>query len=879
MLLLHQPHRDEEFISPENNTGTFKDECYLRGLFSEGDEVGLAITEATKRMFDPRFIGRLASELRGEAVVEMGEQEVDEDTKDLMRLFETGDRHLKMEEQQTFVRQGLAGLTPSQLAVFHTFQAHLQLRSQWVAFVTGAGGTGKSHILKMMIALAEGTFREKVAVCATSGTAAFNVSGQTVHRFFLFDLDLVSHLKKGSLDYLEVYETKVIFIDECSMMSRQLLQGVDDVLRTIHNTATPFGGVSLVLLGDLYQLPAVAKEGDWLVRSALFRKCAVYVLLENVRQKGDTSFVELLQRQRVGVMTAEDRETLRGRICGAGHPETVKCQASSFPAGAVTICSLNTNIDEVNNEALTAMSGALIPIPSVDTILPLDRANLGTGGKKSGLPETLRLKIGARVVLTRNLDVAQGLVNGALGTVREFHTAFIKVAFDHGVVENITRVRQDLPYDDTRKRQRRQFPLGLAFALTVHRVQGTTVEHASVHLDKDFFAPGQAYVALSRVRTLEGLHLKKFSLSAFLTDPTVRQYYDNITPGPLLAPLRDENLPEFGVPNEGQPPPPLAPPAPPAPPSAKTPVVFRVTMMPRGSEMAQTLMEEEKKEEEDFDMDFIITSTRPGRPQLTARPQLLRNTEIPAEFQPWTRWSSNSCHFDSFEMAMRVALNIPVNNNPPCIPSDSSPSDAMVLFEGCLTRGTFKQEFRNWFSTNHGDGKAAGGGWSSVKYWLDCYKKDPDGGGHLGVTLRGGCCAASILTHRILLVYLSPLSEDMSAGDDLQSHFDQRLASFKCPGCKLDTETVSITLHSVLAVEFAGGREATLDDAQVGNLRLTPVAVTRFQTNHYVTYLYQQGQWYLYDGREGIYAPEMLMDDSEMIGERDVAFYRVTLMH
>ena len=855
-LLLSVPHRDENFISDDNNEGTYKEECYLRGLFDELDEVESAIKEATDRKFDPKFIAKLTRELRGvldephSPGMEGGDED-DEDLKDLAKVLGLGNEEeegQKRAEQQRFLEANLLGLTPSQQRVFAAFQDYLDHSRQMLAFITGAGGTGKSHLLRMLIALASGQYKLRVAVCAPSGGAAFLVGGKTIHKLFLFDLKLSSRLVKGSLEFLELCETKVIFVDEVSMMSAPILHAMDKVLRSIHGSAAPFGGVSIVLLGDLHQLPAVGQPNDHLLLSPLFPLFAADQLMENVRQLGDSGFVALLQRVRIGATTQEDMKALSSRVCGTGHAQTAACNASNFTSAAVTICSLNRDLDVVNARSLAEMEGFPVLVQSKDTILSHDGVDLGPVGRsRSGeLLKTLELKIGARVVLTRNLDIGRGMVNGALGAVKQIHSQYIKVAFDHGMTENVTRVKQSLPYDETRMRQRHQFPLRLAFAVTVHRVQGMTVNHASIFLDDSFFCAGQAYVALSRVKSSDGLHLKVFSPKAILVDERVNKYYEGAVKPFARLPVAAD-----------------LPPPPPPPKSSAAPGVIRVTIMPPMRK--RTLFEEEEEA-------CRVLAQKRGRLQRFQRQPLLHRDDIPEALRSWTRWDLNSCHFDSFEMAMRVALEVPVENIPLEYGHATTPTEAIVLFLQSASRGRWKQDFRDWFCTKFGDGRAGGDAFSSIGTWVSCFSRDPVGEGCLGITLTGQCGANVVaVSLRSITVHL----HDQATSEAIREKLMCGYKSLYCQHCRQQHETLSINIHPVLAVEFAGGTIQTLEDVYLDGIVLSPRAVVRAQGAHFVTYLCHHGQWFLYDGQRGIHAPEILIDETEMIGGRDYTFYRV----
>jgi len=388
-----------------------------------------------------------------------------------------------------------------------------------------------------------------VAVLATTGSAAKLIRGQTVHKFFAIDVNNKCWLEKGRRDFANVASTDVFIIDEISMMSSTLLELIDTQLRNMGKDDKQFGGKSILLVGDLFQLPAVIPKksaGTTLpvYESRLWKAFQQLQLIENCRQKGDLVYAELLNRVRIGEHTKEDIALLSTRICqkldsvgkdSPGHIEP-SCTMSAYSEGGI-ICSTHDQRNQVNEAMFNTLAGQVYEFEAHDTDSNGQPLNAGDvkyiNGSKGSLPKTLKLKIGAIVILTRNLNVDTGLVNGTRATVSNINQRRglieIQIRDSHSETtrkEYIHRIKQKFTYAQSGiDLYRVQFPLILGWAMTVHRVQGMTLPYAQIYLDETFFENGQAYVALSRVTSLNSLHLISFDAKAIKTSEKVKALY------------------------------------------------------------------------------------------------------------------------------------------------------------------------------------------------------------------------------------------------------------------------------------------------------------------------------------------------------------------
>lgn len=392
-------------------------------------------------------------------------------------------------------------------------------------FITGAAGTGKSVALRA--ALSAAPCSKATFLTAPTGLAAcaLGSGGMTLQAFAGIGRGeeaapaLLERVRRSRGALARWKAVGRLVIDEVSMLQGSLLQKLDFIARSLRSADKPFGGVQLVFAGDFHQLPPVTRgeeEDDFAFSAAAWgaAKLSVVILTEPFRQ-ADPSFFKMLNAIRVGVL---DDATARAL--------TARSSKGSVPASADGILhsKLYTHRADVENEnalALAALDGeAARTFMAEDTGAPdaTSRLNASVPARPA-----LRLKVGAQVMLLRSLRSGVGLVNGARGVVASFAADGIPtVRFACGVTARVERVRFETPGGLCRS----QLPLALAWALSVHKAQGMSLERVEVHLAK-CFAPGQAYVALSRARSLAGLRVAGgLRPEAVAAHPTVLAFYE-----------------------------------------------------------------------------------------------------------------------------------------------------------------------------------------------------------------------------------------------------------------------------------------------------------------------------------------------------------------
>ena len=426
-------------------------------------------------------------------------------------------------------------------------------------FISGVGGTGKSFLIEAIKAqVAEmwsSTDSDAItcAVAAPTGLAAFNIGGVTVHRLFQLPIE---HSKKAEYWALNkdaqksmrqaLHSVKLIIIDEISMLSNLNLRYVHKRLDALFPGNGWFGGVNMLFVGDFLQLPpinaapvfvdldtkTIASKLGVIGDVNVWKQEVVYdELTINERQKSDKTFTSLLDEVRLGSVSEASLKLLEGRVIQC----TVKDKFVQLQrSGDTPVCMFPLKKDcfDFNEEMLNSLVSDKVKIhelPCVDAIEEMGNMKWNTKAaeqlqsmnddcnKTAGLEYVLRVAVGARVMLRRNIDTSAGLVNGAIGTVLSVTTEVIKVKFDKiSEPYDVEKVNSKFMVMQKFFVCRWQFPLTLAFAITVHKCQGLSLNSALMELSQKAFASGMAYVALSRVRTLEGVHLISFNKASII---------------------------------------------------------------------------------------------------------------------------------------------------------------------------------------------------------------------------------------------------------------------------------------------------------------------------------------------------------------------------
>ncbi len=398
-------------------------------------------------------------------------------------------------------------------------------------FVTGRAGTGKSTLLRALCGMIE----DDHVVVAPTGLAAVNVGGQTIHSFFglpprLIRPEDIRRSRNGAV----MRRLKMLVIDEVSMVRSDLMWAIDQSLRINRGRPRePFGGVRLVLFGDLHQLPPVVQEAEVAAHleetyggpfffsvSALREGVGTYLLeLLHVFRQSDEALIDVLTHIRGGDVEPEHLELLNSRVA------PIRTLAEGEPY--VILTPTNAAANRINMAYLDALPAAPVSFA----------ASVSGEFSQTAHPtdETLVLKVGAKVMLLRN-DSERRWVNGTIARIARLEEKRVWIELDgkEEEIEPVTWEARRYAYDQTAQKivesvagTFKQFPLRLAWALTIHKSQGLTLDRVYIDLGRGTFAHGQAYVALSRCRSLEGLALARpLRPSDILFDPAAMGYRD-----------------------------------------------------------------------------------------------------------------------------------------------------------------------------------------------------------------------------------------------------------------------------------------------------------------------------------------------------------------
>jgi len=405
-------------------------------------------------------------------------------------------------------------------------------------FLTGMAGTGKSATLLEFISQ---SFR-RVDVCATTGIAALNLQDQfraragiqlpahTIYRwagiltgpapaqnpedFFKF----LSQKNIGAAHGVvkRIQNCEALIIDEISMLPGAVLDYLDYHFQRIRENKRPFGGIQLIVVGDFLQLPPVAKDGkyDWAFQSGSWKSAGFkFVYLKKIHRQDEPEFIQALNAFRLGRIGRETAAILANRV------------KMFVDRKVVRLMTHNRQVDKWNAYQIGEIEGEETSYPAY---FEGPEQECDFLRKNSITPEVLTIKPGVRVMVTANIRLEWGgyLVNGQCGTVLEVDRDRVAVDIDDGGCSVIKC--HAWTYDPQRENSAKmvQIPLRPAYAMTIHKSQGLTLQKAHIDI-RAAREPGQAYVALSRLRSLEGLYLKDWIKGVYVSDAAIR-FYENL---------------------------------------------------------------------------------------------------------------------------------------------------------------------------------------------------------------------------------------------------------------------------------------------------------------------------------------------------------------
>jgi len=454
-------------------------------------------------------------------------------------------------------------LSPEQEYAFEQFKRGHNL------FISGQGGTGKTRLIKHLVDYLD-TNGRKYQVCALTGCAALllDCGARTIHSWSGI------RLAKGPVDQVVAStvnnkyamkswrNTSILIVDEVSMMSKKIFEILERVARITRGNGQPFGGIQIVFTGDFYQLPPVESYGEPDTAAFCFEsdvwarvfKPENHIILQTVFRQVDPLYREILSQVREGKLTDKNAEILRKYVSRKYDPAEM---GGCIPT---KIYPIRSKVDLVNTQMFSKIAQdeyvfrcakIIDGTKNIEKNTPIPSAVLAKCGelsqeeKESEIQQllnntqclqVLRLKVGAAVMCTINLDMDNGICNGSQGVVIDIvetpectDTTHVPVVrFSNGIVRRISmhyRQSEDYPTISLG-----YIPLYLAWAITIHKIQGATLKMAELDIGGSIFEYGQTYVALSRIQSLDGLYLSNFDPNKIKTFPKVNAFYSSIPP-------------------------------------------------------------------------------------------------------------------------------------------------------------------------------------------------------------------------------------------------------------------------------------------------------------------------------------------------------------
>ncbi len=438
-------------------------------------------------------------------------KEVNEEEIDTKINEEENINHELSDEQKYFVKMALEG---------HSI------------FLTAPAGFGKSFVINHLVKELRNKYdnkyceNSKVSICASTGKASSLIGGRTIHSYLGIGLakqsandlfkKLVSSIRLKS-KYFELRELKVLIIDEISMISDAFIDKISEYLELIHKNNEPFGGIQVIFIGDLFQLQPI--EGKFFIDSITYKSLNPLIIqFTKCFRQNDIEFQNILSEARIGKLSDESFKILLNNNKNIDKSLFLNMEP-------MIICPTNNEVDAINQRELNKLTTE----KKIYKIKPIvsNKKLIEMVVKQQGIPEEIKLGINAQIMITTN--ISQNIVNGSQGIIKEMYDDYVIVRLinlDNDIKIGYNKVLDPDCIDEERNPIYifEYLPIRLAYANTIHKIQGATCNYIEVNLSK-VFVPGQAYVGISRVKTLKGLKITGLKKSSFFANKRVIEFY------------------------------------------------------------------------------------------------------------------------------------------------------------------------------------------------------------------------------------------------------------------------------------------------------------------------------------------------------------------
>ena len=392
-------------------------------------------------------------------------------------------------------------------------------------FLTGSAGVGKSHIIKYFFNKYKNI--KKIALTSTTGFSSLLIGGSTIHSYLGLGVgkdstkNLMTKILRRNIITDRWRKLDCLIIDEISCLDPILFDRIENLGRLLRRVNKPFGGLQIILSGDFLQLPPVGCE-KFCFESESWKFISKTIYLTEIIRQKNNKFQNILNKIRLGDIDAEVVETLDERVCCE-----FKNQNDILPT---RIYSKNYKVDIHNNRELDKLSldGRDFYEYKMDITILNKKIKVENIIKNINAPQYLQLCKDAQVMLTVNLDLSKGLANGSRGIILyfdEFDKPVVK--FMNGEIRTIEYYLWEIEENNSIQYSVEQLPLKVAYAISIHKSQGCSIDFAEIDIS-DIFEYGQSYVALSRVKNLEGLNIINIDYDKIVANPKAIEYYNNI---------------------------------------------------------------------------------------------------------------------------------------------------------------------------------------------------------------------------------------------------------------------------------------------------------------------------------------------------------------